>query len=123
MPQSKFTEVQGLRMHYLEWGEPGAPDILLVHGWTGLGQGWSAVAESLQDRYHVIAPERWRRGIGRMLTHTAIDWARDRGFKAIIVETAPQQEAAVALYESMDFRKRGTSVVGEYELIWFKLRV
>jgi pimeloyl-ACP methyl ester carboxylesterase len=57
MPQSKFTEVQGVRMHYLEWGDPGAPDVLLVHGWSGLSQAWSAVAESLQDRHHVIAPD------------------------------------------------------------------
>ena len=57
MPQSKFTNVNGLRMHYMEWGDPDAPDVLLVHGWTGTGQGWSAVAESLQDSYHVIAPD------------------------------------------------------------------
>ena len=57
MPESKFTEVQGLKMHYLEWGNPGAPDLLLVHGWTGLGQAWTGVAESLQDRYHIIAPD------------------------------------------------------------------
>lgn len=52
-----FTEVQGLRTHYLEWGERGHPDLLLVHGWTGLAESWSAVAEALQDRYHIIAPD------------------------------------------------------------------
>lgn len=52
-----FTEVQGLRMHYLEWGQHGNPDVLLVHGWTGLAESWSAVAEGLQDRYHVVAPD------------------------------------------------------------------
>ncbi len=56
-PQSKFTRVNGIRMHYLEWGEPGAPDVLLVHGWTGWAQSWSYVAEQIQDRYHVIAPD------------------------------------------------------------------
>jgi pimeloyl-ACP methyl ester carboxylesterase len=56
-PNSKFTEVQGIKMHYLEWGDPGAPDVLLVHGWTGMGSAWAGVAESLKDRYHVIAPD------------------------------------------------------------------
>jgi len=56
-PQSKFVEVQGIRMHYWEWGRTGTPDLLLVHGWTGFGQTWSGVAEHFQDRYHVIAPD------------------------------------------------------------------
>lgn len=57
MVQSKFVRVSGINMHYLEWGEPGAPDVLLVHGWTGSAQGWNYVAEQIQDRYHVIAPD------------------------------------------------------------------
>lgn len=63
MPQSKFTQVQGLNMHYLEWGDPAAPDLLLVHGWTGLSQSWAAVAESLEDRYHIIAPDHRGHGL------------------------------------------------------------
>ena len=63
MPASKFTEVQGLRMHYLEWGDRANPDLLLVHGWTGFSGAWTAVAEGLQDRYHVIAPD--HRGHGQ----------------------------------------------------------
>jgi pimeloyl-ACP methyl ester carboxylesterase len=55
--QSKFVRVNGVRLHYWEWGEPGAPDLLLVHGWTGLGESWTRVAESLRDRYHIIAPD------------------------------------------------------------------
>lgn len=68
-----------------------------------------------------VAPERQRRGIGRMLTQTAIDWARDNGYRAIILETTPQQEAAVALYEAMGFTERVRSMTGRYELVWFEL--
>lgn len=56
-PQNKFTEVQGIKLHYLEWGEPGKPDLLLVHGWTSFAASWSAVAEHFQDRYRIIAPD------------------------------------------------------------------
>jgi pimeloyl-ACP methyl ester carboxylesterase len=55
--QSKFTEVQGIKLRYLEWGQPGNPDILLVHGWTSFAPSWNAVAEYFQDHYHVIAPD------------------------------------------------------------------
>lgn len=55
--RSKFTEVQGIRMHYLEWGQTGNPDLLLVHGWTSLSQAWSGVADYFEDRYHIIAPD------------------------------------------------------------------
>ena len=40
-PQSKFTEAQGIKLHYLEWGETGKPDLLLVHGWTSFASSWS----------------------------------------------------------------------------------
>lgn len=57
MPKSKFVRVNGINMHYLEWGEPHSPDVLLVHGWTSWAQSWAYVAEKIQDRFHVIAPD------------------------------------------------------------------
>ena len=56
-PRSGFTEVQGIRLHYREWGDPGAPDLLLVHGWTNYSLGWAEVAEHFAGRYHVVAPD------------------------------------------------------------------
>lgn len=56
-PQSKFTEVNGIKMHYLEWGEPGAPDLILIHGWTGWAQSYNWLARQLQNEYHIIAPD------------------------------------------------------------------
>ena len=54
---SGFVQVNGVRLHYREWGDPGAPDLLLVHGWTGFGASWVGVATAFQDRYHIIAPD------------------------------------------------------------------
>lgn len=56
-PRSGFTEVQGIRLHYREWGDPAAPDLLLVHGWTSYSLGWTGVAEHFAGRYHVVAPD------------------------------------------------------------------
>jgi ribosomal protein S18 acetylase RimI-like enzyme len=69
----------------------------------------------------LVAPERWRQGIGRMLTQAAIGWARDHGYKAVVLETTPEQLAAVALYESMGFKEIGRSRLREYNLVWFRL--
>lgn len=56
-PRSKFANVNGIRMHYLEWGEPGATDLILVHGWSSWAQSWSDSAEKIQGQYHIIAPD------------------------------------------------------------------
>lgn len=68
-----------------------------------------------------VAPERWRRGIGRELAQAAVDWARKEKFASVILETTPQQEAAVSLYRSLGFVERGRSMFGPYELAWFRL--
>jgi ribosomal protein S18 acetylase RimI-like enzyme len=69
----------------------------------------------------LVAPERWRQGIGRRLTGTAIDWAREEGYESIILDTTPEQHAAIALYESMGFKEFGRSRFGEYDLLWIRL--
>jgi len=72
--------------------------------------------------HHVcVAPERWRHGIGARLVRRAIDCARDDGFEKLILETTPQQEAAVSLYRSLGFVEKGRSALGPYELVWFQL--
>jgi GNAT superfamily N-acetyltransferase len=48
--------------------------------------------------HHVaVAPERWRHSIGRRLVLIAIEWARQNGYRMVILNTTPQQKAAVAL--------------------------
>lgn len=56
-PQSKFVEVQGIKLRYLEWGSAGKPDLLLVHGWTSLAPSWQGVADYFQDGWHIVAPD------------------------------------------------------------------
>jgi ribosomal protein S18 acetylase RimI-like enzyme len=73
--------------------------------------------------YVRVAPERQRRGIGRLLTETAMEWARGHGYERLILETTPQQEAAVALYEALGFREKGRSMFGPYELVWFEFKL
>ena len=55
--EGKYVRVNGVRLHYREWGERGAPDLLLIHGWATTSLVWHDVAEALSDRYHVVAPD------------------------------------------------------------------
>jgi pimeloyl-ACP methyl ester carboxylesterase len=56
-PASKTLTVNGLALHYLEWGKADAPPILCVHGYTGSAQAFNALARHLQDRFHILAPD------------------------------------------------------------------
>lgn len=53
-----------LAMNVLEAGAPGAPRLLLLHGFPELAYSWRRVMPALADAgYHVIAPD--QRGYGR----------------------------------------------------------
>jgi pimeloyl-ACP methyl ester carboxylesterase len=67
---SRQTVVRSLRFHFTEWGEPGAPEILLLHGGNQSGHSWDLVSLHLSDRYHVFALD--QRG------HGDSEWPRDQ---------------------------------------------
>jgi pimeloyl-ACP methyl ester carboxylesterase len=56
-PASRTLDVNGLRVHYLDWGNLSAPPILCVHGYTSSAQAFNALARRLRDRHHVVAPD------------------------------------------------------------------
>lgn len=55
LPRDGQIEANGLRLHYVEWGERGNPQLLLLHGLTSHARSWDHMARALQDRYHIIA--------------------------------------------------------------------
>ncbi len=56
-PTSHIYFSQRLRLHYVDWGNEGAPPMLLVHGGRDHCRNWDWVAEALRDDYHIIAPD------------------------------------------------------------------
>ncbi|MFP6807254.1 MAG: alpha/beta hydrolase [Pseudomonadales bacterium] len=56
-PTSHTYFSQRLRLHYLDWGNPDAPPLLLVHGNRDHCHNWDWVAQELRDEYHIIAPD------------------------------------------------------------------
>ncbi len=67
-----------------------------------------------------VAPERWRCGIGRGLARGAITWCREQGFEALVLDTTVQQLGAIALYESVGFKRTGVTVHGPWETQWME---
>jgi pimeloyl-ACP methyl ester carboxylesterase len=64
--KESFTTINGLRLRYLEWGEPSSPAILLLHGFSSTALAWRNVGEALAAQYHVVALD--QRG------HGASEW-------------------------------------------------
>jgi pimeloyl-ACP methyl ester carboxylesterase len=56
-PTSRIYFSQRLRLHYVDWGNPGAPPLLLVHGGRDHCRNWDWVAAALRDDWHVLAPD------------------------------------------------------------------
>ncbi|MDA1097361.1 MAG: alpha/beta hydrolase [Proteobacteria bacterium] len=56
-PASHVYFSQRLRLHYVDWGNEGAPSMLLVHGGRDHCRNWDWVAEAFRDEYHIIAPD------------------------------------------------------------------
>ncbi len=55
VPESRHVEVEGTRVHYLRWGDPAKPGLLLVHGNGAHARWWSFVAPFLAREYSVAA--------------------------------------------------------------------
>ena len=67
--QSRNLVVNGLRHHVLEWGEPGAPSVVLLHGGNQTAHSWDLVSLRLARRFHVVAPD--------LRGHGDTEWPRD----------------------------------------------
>ncbi|MDR2214784.1 MAG: alpha/beta hydrolase [Nevskiaceae bacterium] len=56
--QSRYAQVAGIRVHYLEWPGPAdAPTVLLLHGFLAHAHWWDFVAPWLATQYRIIAPD------------------------------------------------------------------
>ncbi len=71
---SRNIVVRHQRFHFLEWGRPDAPTVLLLHGGNQSAHSWDLVSLALADRYHILALD--QRG------HGDSEWARDADYSS-----------------------------------------
>ena len=85
----------------------GAGETAAALGFVQLFPAYSSVALRrswiLEDLF--VAPQARRRGVGRALLHAAVEHARASGAAAIFLETARENLAAQALYESQGWTR------------------
>jgi pimeloyl-ACP methyl ester carboxylesterase len=53
--QDRFITVNGLRLHYLDWGSPDKPPFIMLHGIGRVAHSFDHIAPRFSARYHVIA--------------------------------------------------------------------
>ena len=65
----ELIELRGLRFHYRDWTsqQANAPDLVLLHGYTGHCRSWDAFAKVMTKQYRVLALD--QRG------HGETEWA------------------------------------------------
>ncbi len=68
----RFVRVGDLNLHYLEWGQAGAPPVIMVHGLSGNAHAFDNLAPHFLTGYHVIAVDVRGRGDS--------DWAADANY-------------------------------------------
>jgi pimeloyl-ACP methyl ester carboxylesterase len=56
-PTSHTYFSQRLRLHYVDWGNPAKPPLLMIHGGRDHCRNWDWTAAALRDDWHVIAPD------------------------------------------------------------------
>src|SRR4051794_41866208 len=60
---SRFVEANGLRLHFLEYGEGNTPSVVIVPGITSPAVTWEFVAVELAGGFHVLGVDVRGRGL------------------------------------------------------------
>ena len=68
-PTDGSVHANGLNFHYLEWGDPANPTVLMLHGASQQGHSWDFISLGLSSNYHILALD--QRG------HGDTDWSPD----------------------------------------------
>jgi pimeloyl-ACP methyl ester carboxylesterase len=73
---------QRLRLRYVDWGNSGAPPLILLHGGRDHSRSWDWTAQVLRNDWHIIAPD--------LRGHGDSDWSPsgDYGGLAVLYDLA-----------------------------------
>jgi pimeloyl-ACP methyl ester carboxylesterase len=56
-PTAHYFFSQRLKLHYVDWGNPEKPPLLLLHGGRDHCRSWDWAATDLRRSFHVVAPD------------------------------------------------------------------
>jgi esterase len=101
-PTHKTLSVNGLKIHYLEWGAANAPPVVCVHGYTGSADAFNALARRFEQRARFIALD--------VRGHGDSDWSSTGAYGYL--DQMSDVEALVNRLELEKFVLIGTSMGG-----------
>jgi pimeloyl-ACP methyl ester carboxylesterase len=76
-PTDHTTQLGDVELHWLDWGNPDAPDVLLLHGGSLTAHTWDMAVLGLRHKYHFIALD--QRGHGDSGWTSAENLTLDQG--------------------------------------------
>jgi len=74
-----YVTINGLNIHYRDWGDPQLPRLVVLHGLEAHSYSWDHVAAALADRYRVIVPD--------LRGHGESSWAPEYNWQLILEDT------------------------------------
>src|SRR4051794_24585352 len=90
--ESQFLDIRGLKYHIRRWPSPGAPKMVLLHGWMDVSASFQFLVDALRCDWDVYAPD-WRgyglTGWGRADCYWLPDYIADLDFILQQIETGP----------------------------------
>lgn len=107
-PEDKQVKVNGLNLHYLEWGDPGKPTILMLHGIQQQAHSWDFISLPLSVDYRIIAVD--QRG------HGDSDWSPNGDYSTDAY--VGDVQGLVSTLALKDFHLIGHSMGGRNSLAW-----
>lgn len=109
-PSSHNYFSQRLRLHYVDWGNPEAPPLLLIHGGRDHCRNWDWVARELRNDYHVIAPDLRGHGDSQWITggtYNTLDYVYDIAQLVHQLKLAPLKIVAHSMGGNIGLRYTG----------------
>ena len=104
----RWVRANGMNFHLLEWGDPGKPGVLMLHGASQQAHSWDFISLGLSSEYHVLVLD--QRG------HGDSDWAPDGDYS---IEAAQGDlDGIVDALGLSDFNLMGHSMGGRNSFVW-----
>jgi len=93
------------------WNGERGVGFVAMDGATACGIAGSLLGDKDPARAHLVsmwtAPTHRQLGVGRLLVHAVLDWARSRNLHTLLLMVTSNNDSAIRFYERLGFTKTG----------------
>lgn len=76
-PRSRYVTILDREIHYMEWGEPGRPPLVMWHGLARTSRDFDDIAAAFAADWHIVAPDTIGRGLSQWSPHPEQEYSND----------------------------------------------